>query len=126
MTVVQRFFFNLTCENLERSVAFYTRLLSLKVHFESDWFVILKPNGDSLFELGLIDKTHDVVPPGMADRHAGFYPTFVVDDIEPVHSAACEIGAHIVEAPRLMFYGQTRMLVRDPDGVVVDISAITR
>lgn len=49
--------------------------------------------------------------------------TFVVDDVDVVHEFAAKRGDTIVEPPTNLFYGQRRMVVRDPDGTAVDISS---
>ncbi len=122
--MVQRFFFNIASRDIDASKAFYMGLLSMRVHFDSDWFVILKPEGDTPFELGIIDRDHEIVPSAAKQPPQGVYPTFVVDDVEETHVRAMKIGAQIIEPPRKMFYGQLRMLVRDPDGLVIDVSSV--
>jgi predicted enzyme related to lactoylglutathione lyase len=49
--------------------------------------------------------------------------TFVVDHCDAVHDAARAMGAEVLEPPTDMPYGQRRMLLRDPAGTVLDISA---
>jgi uncharacterized glyoxalase superfamily protein PhnB len=49
--------------------------------------------------------------------------TLVVDDVDAVHARAQEAGIEIVEPPTDLFYGQRRMLVTDPNGLLVDISS---
>ncbi|MCZ4279232.1 hypothetical protein O4H49_00490 [Kiloniella laminariae] len=51
--------------------------------------------------------------------------TFVVLDCDALYQQALRMHAEIVEKPTDMPYGQRRMLVRDPDGTVLDISAPT-
>ncbi|MEL6965356.1 MAG: VOC family protein, partial [Pseudomonadota bacterium] len=49
----------------------------------------------------------------------------VVSDCDDVHKRAVEMSAEVVEPPTDMPYGQRRMLVRDPDGTLIDVSAPT-
>ena len=49
--------------------------------------------------------------------------TVVVDDVDAVHAKALAAGDVIVEAPEDKFYGQRRMLLEGPEGVLLDISS---
>ena len=121
--MIQRMFFNVLSKDVAASKAFYVNLLDMKVHFDSDWFVILKPQGDNPFELGIVDVNHEIVPVSERASPTGCYPCFVVDDVDVVHQRALASGVEIIEPPREMFYGQKRLLIRDPDGMMVDISS---
>ena len=121
---MNRMFFNIMSSDVARAKAFYVSLLEMSVHFDSNWFVVLKPAGDTPFELGIIDKNHEIAPKEALGPISGIYPTFVVEDVNVVHSRAMEMAADIVEEPTDMFYGQRRMLVRDPDGMIIDISSL--
>ena len=55
----------------------------------------------------------------------GAIVTFVVKDCDQIYQLAQNIGADIISAPTDMPYGQRRMLLKDPDGTVLDISAPT-
>ncbi|MEE9313379.1 MAG: VOC family protein [Rhizobiaceae bacterium] len=123
---MQRFFFNILSSDVARSKKFYMDLLDMHVHFDSEWFVILKPAGDTPYELGIIDKNHEIAPDAAVGAIKGIYPTFVVDDVEASHAKAIQMKAEILEPPTDMFYGQRRMLVRDLDGTVIDISALMK
>ena len=121
---MNRMFFNIMSSDVAKAKAFYISLLDMRVHFDSDWFVVLKPPGDTPFEFGIIDKNHEIAPKEALGPINGIYPTFVVEDVTVVHSRALETEAEIVEEPTDMFYGQRRMLVRDPDGMIIDISSL--
>jgi predicted enzyme related to lactoylglutathione lyase len=92
-------------------------------HFDSDWFVILThPDADGL-ELGILQRSHDIVPQSVRSAPSGIIVTFVVDDCDAVHDRARACNARVLEKPTDMFYGQRRMLLCDPDGTVVDVSS---
>ena len=120
-----RAFTNVLCRDVGASAAFYTQLLGLKEHFSSDWFVILTDPYQPGFEFGLLQQDHDIVPPAARGPAAGAMLTFVVSDCDLVHGTAVELGAEVIEEPTDMPYGQRRMILRDPNGMVVDISAPT-
>lgn len=123
MTTINRFFTNLMTSRLGETQDFYATLLEMAPHFESDWFVIMTPKDGPRFELGLIDSGSELIPADYCDRPRGSYFTFVVDDLAAVHDRAKANNLKIVQPPRDEFYGQRRMLLEDPNGYLVDVSA---
>ena len=120
---MNRCFTNILVSDVERAARFYEGLLGMVRHFDSDWFVILTHPDREGLEFGLLQRDNDVVPPEARSAPAGIIVTFVVDDLDPVLQRATSLGADILEAPTDMFYGQRRMLLRDPDGTIIDVSA---
>jgi len=123
---VNRVIFNLIATDVAATADFYTHLLGLKRHFDSDWYVILVPETGPLLELGIISSDSEFTPMAAKGVSAGAYPTLVVADVHAVYSAAKKMDAQIIEAPKDLPYGQTRMLLQDPNGVIVDISSLTK
>ncbi len=122
---MQRCFTNVLTSDVAETASFYERLLGMTRHFDSDWFVILThPDVDEL-EFGILQRDHAVVPPEVRASPAGVIVTFVVADCDEVHRRAVAAGAIVIEPPTDMPYGQRRMLLRDPDGTVLDVSAPT-
>ena len=119
---IQRLFANLCTDCLEDSKRFYTSLFQFNVAYASDWFVLLVSQGREL-ELGLIQAGHELVPKDTANAPAGFYLSIVVSDSAEVCARANTLGYEIVQEPKLTFYGQLRALIKDPAGVVVDVSS---
>jgi len=122
---VQRSFINILSENVAKTADFYQNLLGMKCHFAADWFIILTHDDIAGLELGILQKDHETVPEGIRSSPAGMIVTFVVEDCDKVHEIAVKLGANIIQPPTDMFYGQRRMLVSDPEGTVLDISAPT-
>jgi len=122
MHKINRLLINICSENLELSKEFYTTLFDFKVDFDSDWFVHLISK-DNLLELGIISKTHDIVPEEFQNSPQGFYVTFVVDDADAVFEKAKSAKFNVFQEPSDTFYGQRRLLLRDPDGALVDVSS---
>lgn len=120
--MIQRHFANILSDDLPASKEFYTGLLGMELLYDSDWFIDLATGDAPRFELGILARHSDLVPEG--DRHPpqGMMLTFVVDDVERVFEAAQAQGVTIIEPPRDLFYGQRRLLLRDPNGVLVDVS----
>lgn len=122
MNTLKRMMTNICSNNLERSQHFYTVLFGLEMVFESDWFIHLRSK-DEKHELGIISRTNDLVPEAFQHEPNGFYLTFVVDDVEECYQIATSEQIEIVSKPTDTFYGQRRLLVKDPDGALVDISS---
>jgi catechol 2,3-dioxygenase-like lactoylglutathione lyase family enzyme len=125
MPALTRVLFNVLCKDLSESVAFYRQLLDLDTVYESDWFVTLSPKGQPAIELGLIDQVSQFTPRHAWGMHEGTYLTFVVDDVFEVLNRARLLGAEVVSEPVALDYGQTRGLIRDLNGMVLDISTPT-
>lgn len=123
--MVDRLLTNIMVGDLQASRDFYVGLLDLKIHFESDWYVILTGPEGLAFELGLIDRNSELIPEGQRGQPAGLYLTFVVGDCDAAHRRAVEQGCRILQRPRDEFYGQRRFLALDPDGLMIDVSAPT-
>ena len=120
---MHRCFVNLLSDDLGRLRDWYVDLFGWRVDFDSDWFVHLQAPANDDVELGILRRDHEIVPEELRDARAGVIVTIVVDDVDDLHARAVAGGADVVEAPRDLFYGQRRMLLRDPDGTIVDASS---
>jgi catechol 2,3-dioxygenase-like lactoylglutathione lyase family enzyme len=120
---IERAMFNVATDDLSDVRDFYTRLLPFIPIYESDWYVVLVPEDGPRFELGIIRRSTDVTPLGATRPPGGGYLTFVVNEVLVVFEKAKAMNAEIVEPPVDLFYGQRRMLLRDPAGTIVDISS---
>lgn len=125
MPALNRVLFNVLCEDLSASVTFYRQLLDLETTYESDWFVTLSPKGQPDIAIGLIDQASQFTPRRAWGMHEGTYLTFVVDDVFEVIDRARALGAEVVSEPVALDYGQTRALIRDLSGMVLDVSTPT-
>lgn len=121
---MQRCFTNILSNSVDISATFYEAILGMKRHFDSDWFVILTHEDIAGLELGILQRENEIVPSSIREAPCGFIVTFVVSSCDTVFEQASRLNAHIIEPPRDMPYGQRRMLLRDPDGTVLDISSV--
>jgi catechol 2,3-dioxygenase-like lactoylglutathione lyase family enzyme len=121
--MIRRHFTNVLADDLDRTARFYQDLLGLTRHYDSDWFVILTAAALPGMEFGILDRGHPVVPHEAAGPAGGALLTFVVDDVDAVFDTARRLGARIIAPPTDMDYGQRRLVLCDPDGTVLDISA---
>ena len=122
---MQRNFVNILSDSVDETATFYERLLDMERQFDSEWFVVLTHAGMRDLEYGILKRNHEFVPESARAKPAGIIVTFVVSDCEGVYKRAVDMGADLVQAPTDMPYGQRRMLVRDPEGTLIDISAPT-
>lgn len=122
---MQRTFTSILCENQARTASFYEQLLGMERHADFGWFIILTHQNMPGLEFGLVDRAHETVPSELASAPAGVIITFVVDDVAQSFGLARTMGAEIVQEPTDLFYGQRRMLLRDPEGTIIDISSPT-
>ena len=123
MKKINRLMINICSDNLSNSKAFYTTLFDFQINYDSDWFVHLISKGKQL-ELGIIDRTNQIVPEGYQNLPQGFYVTFVVDNVDEIYETVKEKKFEVIEKPTDTFYGQRRLLLKDPSGAVVDVSSL--
>jgi len=122
MKKINRMMTNICSNKLTESRDYYTKLFDFNVDYDSDWFVHLISQ-DKQIELGIISRTSEIVPDEIEDNPQGFYVTFVVDNTDDVFKIAKNQGFEIISEPTDTFYGQRRLLLKDPNGVVVDVSS---
>lgn len=123
---LRRAFPTILSDRLPETRDFYVRLLGFEVAFDSDFYVALRtPEDDdgTVCELGIWAVGHEMVPPPYRADPAGIVLTFVVDDVDALHVEARRQQIPVVAPPRDQFYGRRRMLVTDPNGLLVDVSS---
>ena len=113
---------NLFTDRLQESKDFYEQVLDFKAEFESSWYINLKSQ-DSMMEIGLFPKTTDLIPEGYVGNPSGVNLAFVVNDLDEVYERAMSRQVRIVLQPEDEFLGQRRMLIEDPNGLLLDISS---
>jgi len=113
---------NICSDNLSDSRDFYTKLFDFNVDYDSDWFVHLISK-DKQLELGIIARKNEIVPVEFQTKPNGFYITFVVDNADDVYEIAKSERFEIMSEPTDTFYGQRRLLLKDPNGTLVDVSS---
>ncbi|MEO0895601.1 MAG: VOC family protein [Bacteroidota bacterium] len=123
MQSINRLLINLCTDNLEESKNFYCQLFDFQPAFESDWFIQLV-SAEKNLELGIIQKDHELVPEDFRYSPQGIYLTMVLGDVEKTFSLAKEKGLNIIQEPADTFYGQRRMLLRAPEGTLIDVSSL--
>lgn len=119
---VKRFMVNICSHDLLSSRDFYLQWFDFELDYESDWFVLLRSRQQS-FELGIILADHEIVPREIGAVPQGAYLTFVVENVDVIFEEMKQDKHLMIHAPEDTFYGQRRMLVKDPNGIWLDISS---
>lgn len=122
---LRRVIFNILCKDLATSVAFYKQLANFHEVYRSDWYVVLTAPDVPGLELGLIDQVSEFTPRHAWGMHEGTFLTLVVDDVFATVDRARALEVEVIEDPVALAYGQTRALIRDPNGLVIDLSTPT-
>ena len=120
---MNRCFTNVLSEDVDASANFYQKLFGMERHFSSEWFIILTHRNMPGFELGLLLRESEIVPEDIKFPPKGVMITFVVENCEDICQKATDMGVTIIEQPKDMPYGQRRMLLKDNDGTVIDVSS---
>lgn len=119
---VNRLLVNILTEQLSATADFYTRYFDFKVDFDSDWFIHLISKKNSL-EIGLIDPNSEVVPKEVSTKAGGYYLTLVIDDVDALFRKLEADGVNVLQAPHDTFYGQRRLVIKDMNNVIIDVSS---
>jgi predicted enzyme related to lactoylglutathione lyase len=119
---INRMMTNICSKHVGKSRDFYTQLFDFSIDYDSDWFVHLISNNKQL-ELGIIDINSDIVPKEIRHQPTGTYITFVVDNIDEVFNLAKANKFNVIQNPENTFYGQRRMLLKDPNDYIIDVSS---
>ena len=117
--------FNVLCKNLPASVAFYERLGGFEEVARTDWQIVLGQPGVDTMLLALNDQVSEFTPRHAWGTHNGSYLTLIVEDVFAALEAARMLEVEIIEEPISLPTGLTRALVRDPNGLVIELSTPT-
>jgi catechol 2,3-dioxygenase-like lactoylglutathione lyase family enzyme len=119
---INRVIFNILAKDVGTSAAFYQQLAGFEVVGQADWYVTLTSPSMPGFELGLIDQVSEFVPRAARGTVGGLYLTLLVPDVAAAVELARGMDVEIVEEPTIVAEGWSRAVLRDPNGVVIDLS----
>ncbi|MFJ4184341.1 VOC family protein [Kitasatospora sp. NPDC089509] len=106
--------------DVARLVAFYERATGARAEWATEDFAELRTSGATLAIAGT--RTVPLFAPGSArpaDNHS-VITEFLVDDVDQVHRDLAEFVTDVVAGPTTMPWGNRSLLVRDPDGNLVN------
>jgi catechol 2,3-dioxygenase-like lactoylglutathione lyase family enzyme len=108
--------------DIDRAVGFYERLLGIEAERPAPVFAAFQASTGTL----AIGDARTVPVEGFAAGHGGVIVEFVVEGPEAVDTAFEGLrseGVDIVQVPTDMPWGNRSLLVRDPDGNLVNVYA---
>ncbi|MFI8090926.1 VOC family protein [Streptomyces sp. NPDC086080] len=112
---------SLTVDDVTASQQFFTTCLGYKEIAAADGFASLTRGGAAV-DIVLLRRGTEVLPAGQRDRHAsGVVLAFTVAGIEEEERRLREQGADITLPLRQEPWGEWRLQVTDPNGVVVQL-----
>ncbi|MGZ0202475.1 VOC family protein [Streptomyces sp. RM1] len=103
-----------------RMVGFYERATGVRASWSTDDFAELRTASATLAVAGV--RTVPLFAPGAArpaDNHSVIIE-FMVDDVDRVHRDLAEVVPDFVQQPTTMPWGNRSLLLRDPDGNLVN------
>jgi catechol 2,3-dioxygenase-like lactoylglutathione lyase family enzyme len=103
------------------SAAFYQKHFGFTPVFESDWYMHLRGNAEGLFEMALIDYTHESIPQSGRQPTTGFILSFYVEDAAAEARRLEAEGVTIAQPLRDEVFGQRHVIVSDPNGILIDV-----
>jgi catechol 2,3-dioxygenase-like lactoylglutathione lyase family enzyme len=123
----------LCVDDVERSLAFYDRLLDLPVTADLGWYVELgRPaaapvdargaaDREPAVVVALVERGHPSVPAGFDVARGGVLVSVMVADASRLARQAEHRGLPVVQPCRDEAFGQRHFMAVDPDGFLVDV-----
>jgi predicted enzyme related to lactoylglutathione lyase len=120
---VQRFVFNIPSDDIEHTAGFYTDLFGFELIFRNaDWYIQLALPGNPAVHFGIIRRTSSFLPQPLQLPAQGLIFTIQVEDVDAVYQEVEKRGHPIVQALREEELGQRHFLLKDPNGLIVNVS----
>jgi predicted enzyme related to lactoylglutathione lyase len=107
-------------EEVAAVARFYEQCFDFEVRLDLGWFVTLF-HGERPYELGVLQRDHDVVPAGFRGRVSGTIIGLQVDDVDACAQRLHDAGAPVVQELRDEPWGQRHLYVTDPAGTLIDV-----
>jgi catechol 2,3-dioxygenase-like lactoylglutathione lyase family enzyme len=111
--------------DVDRSVAFYERLLGIAAERPAPAFAAFRADTGTL----AIGSPQTVPVPGFADARGGVIVEFQEESpaaVDAAHECLAADGVEVAMPPADMPWGNHSVLLRDPDGTLVNIYAPLR
>jgi catechol 2,3-dioxygenase-like lactoylglutathione lyase family enzyme len=116
--VLTGWFADLCVADVAMARRFYERLLELECLVDHGWYVELGLRRHVV--LALVEAGHPTVPQDAASPQQGLLLSFEVDDVAEVAARCRALGVEVVQ-PLARELGQRHLMVRGPDGTIVDV-----
>lgn len=103
------------------TAAFYQEHFGFRPLFEADWYVHLQQEGNEHVNLAIVHADHESIPVEGRGPTRGVIFTFEVEDAEAEDQRLRQAQVAVVQPLRDEPHGQRHLIVRDPNGVLVDV-----
>lgn len=100
---------------------FYQALFDFETVADLGWYVQLRSRRDPNLQIAFVERSHESVPAGFREQPRGVLVTIEADDVAPLAQRALELGlSHVLHLCDEQ-WGQRHFIVRDPNGLAVDV-----
>ena len=100
---------------------FYTDNFRFSPAFQSDWYVHLQSSEDESVNIAVLQGDHETVPEVARGKVSGLIINFEVEDVDREFERAEANGLTILLALRDEPFGQRHFIIRDPNGILIDV-----
>ncbi len=112
----------LMTDRVAETARFYVEHFRFKRQFDSDWYVHLQSLENASVNLAILDGDHETIPvSARGGRATGLLLNFEVTDVDAEYERVMDRGLDVLLALRDEPFGQRHFIVRDPNGVMVDV-----
>jgi catechol 2,3-dioxygenase-like lactoylglutathione lyase family enzyme len=118
---VSSFFPLIQVRDVAATSDFYRTHFGFSPVFESDWYMHLRAEGDTPFELAVIGYDHDTIPKVGQTPTTGLILSFYVDDAAAEAERLEAAGVPVAQPLRDEVFGQRHAIFADPNGILIDV-----
>lgn len=121
MATAHRIYPVLYSSDVARARDFYVSHFDFVVTFDSDWYASLRHSHNPVYELAVVDASHDSIPEQGRGKTSQLLLNIEVDDAAAEAERLRDAGVQIVQELRDEPFGQRHLIVAALDGVLVDV-----
>ncbi len=103
------------------TAAFYQAHFGFLPAFTSDWYIHLQSETDPGVNLAILDGSHETIPQGAHGSSSCLLLNFEVEDAAAEYHRLSALGLDIVKPLQDEAFGQRHFILRDPNGVLIDV-----
>ena len=108
-------------ENVRKTAEFYKQNLRFVARFENDWYIHLQSAEDEKVNIGIVQWDHPTVPEEGRKKTAGILINFEVEDVDEIYEQVQSANLPVLLSLRDEDFGQRHFIMRDPNGILLDI-----
>ena len=108
-------------ENVAETVQFYVEHFQFAALFESDWYVHLQSEAQHDVNLAILQFDHETVPKEARLPTRGLILNFEVENPDVLYKKFTAAKLPVLKTLRDEAFGQRHFIIRDPNGVLIDV-----